>query len=317
MKFANPRNDVAFKKIFGDEHKKHILISFLNAVLNLQDEREIADLTIVNPYQLPKISILKNSILDIRAVDRRGVTFIVEMQVEDIIGFEKKFQYYVSKAYASQIQVGEDYPKLNQVILVAILDFSAFQGDHYLTRHLILNDKTHLQELKDLEFNFIELPKFTKTENDLTTVLDKWIYFIKYADDLEVMPVTADFEALQEAYQTANQFGWSAEELEFYESRAIKMQDERGALEKSAQIGEERGIKIGEKRGIKIGEERGRLIELWDALEMGLELKFGADGLALMPKIRAISEIQILKTLQQELRRATALVSVQEKLYRN
>ena len=79
MRFVNPKNDVAFKKIFGDENHKEILISFLNAVLNLQDLHEIADLTILNPYQAPKLAALKYTLLDVRAIDKRGVTFIVEM----------------------------------------------------------------------------------------------------------------------------------------------------------------------------------------------------------------------------------------------
>ena len=82
MLFVNPKNGVAFKKIFGNEQHKEILISFLNAVLNLHGVHEIADLTILNPYQAPKLAELKYTLLDVRAIDKRGVTFIVEMQIE-------------------------------------------------------------------------------------------------------------------------------------------------------------------------------------------------------------------------------------------
>lgn len=70
---------------------------------------------------------------------------------------EKRFTYYIAKAYVSQIERGEDYPKLNQVIFIGVLDFTLFEEEDYLTRHLILNTSTHEQELQDLEFNFIEL----------------------------------------------------------------------------------------------------------------------------------------------------------------
>ena len=86
MKFVNPKNDVAFKKIFGNEQKSEILISFLNAVLNLTGEKEIQAIKILNPYQAPKIEALKYTLLDVRAKDKRGVTFIVEMQVERVAG---------------------------------------------------------------------------------------------------------------------------------------------------------------------------------------------------------------------------------------
>ena len=80
MRFVNPKNDVAFKKIFSDENHKGILISFLNAVLNLEGVHEIADLTILNPYQAPKLDAREVHVADVRAIDKRGVTFIVEMQ---------------------------------------------------------------------------------------------------------------------------------------------------------------------------------------------------------------------------------------------
>ncbi|MBV6343721.1 PD-(D/E)XK nuclease family transposase, partial [Candidatus Magnetobacterium casense] len=82
MQFVDVRSDIAFKKIFGNEGKKGILISFLNAVLDLAGEREIDDLLILNPYQTPNIKILKETILDIRAVDKRGITFIIEIQIQ-------------------------------------------------------------------------------------------------------------------------------------------------------------------------------------------------------------------------------------------
>lgn len=231
MKFVNPRNDVAFKKIFGNEQKKEILISFLNAVLNLTGEKEIQEIEILNPYQAPRIEVLKYTLLDVRATDRRGVTFIVEMQVEKVAGLRKRFAYYAAKAYVSQIERGEDYPKLNQVIFIGILDFVEFETAHYLTRLQILNTETYQQEIEDLEFNFIELPKFTKQDHELETILEKWVYFLKHADELEVVPASADTDPLQAAYEVANTFGWSREELELYDYWGIRAQDERGMVQ--------------------------------------------------------------------------------------
>jgi predicted transposase/invertase (TIGR01784 family) len=254
MRFVNPKNDVAFKKIFGDENRKEILISFLNAVLNLQGMHEIADLTILNPYQAPKLAELKYTLLDVRAIDKRGVTFIVEMQVEQVAGYQKRFLYYGAKAYAGQIERGDDYPKLNQVIFIGILDFIGFEGAEYLSRHLILNQATHKQEIDGMEFNFIELPKFTKQEHELTTLLDKWVYFLKYASDLDVIPDSADTTSLKAAYEVAERFRWSKDELEIYDYWGMKAQDERGI----AIAAEERGERRGEQRGKEIGKEIGR-----------------------------------------------------------
>jgi predicted transposase/invertase (TIGR01784 family) len=254
VKFVKPTNDVAFKKIFGNEEKKEILISFLNAVLDLSGDHEIEDLAILNPYQTPKIEALKDTLLDVKARDKRGVTFIVEMQIEYTVGLKKRFLYYTAKEYVAQIERGEDYPHLNQVIFIGILDFNAFRGQNYLTRHVLLNTETHVQELDDLELNFIELPKFTKQEEELETVLEKWVYFIKNAGDLQVIPASADIRPLRTAYEVANEFGWKQEDLEVYENRGIKIQDERGALQHAL----EKGLQQGEQRGLQKGLLQGR-----------------------------------------------------------
>ena len=122
MKFVDIKNDIAFRKIFGNENKKEILISFVNAVLELPKGKKIIKVEIKNPYQLPEIKDLKSSILDVRATDERNISYIVEMQVEEIEGFDKRVQYYTAKQYSSQINKGDDYPKLNQVIFIGNLD---------------------------------------------------------------------------------------------------------------------------------------------------------------------------------------------------
>lgn len=278
MRFVDPKNDVAFKKIFGDEQHKEILISFLNAVLDLKGTQEIADIEILNPYQAPRLELLKYTLLDLKAVDQRGVTFIVEMQVEEIEGYKKRFQYYAAKAYASQIERGEEYVKLNQVIFIGILNFTAFESKHYLSRHLLLNLETKDQELSDIEFNFIELPKFKKQEQELTTLLDKWIYFIKYAGRLEVLPENTNSPALQSAYAVAERFRWSKEELEVYDYWSMKLQDERGALSVAERRGLERGLEAGHKAGIVEGEKAARMATaralLADGMDAALVAKY-------------------------------------------
>ena len=103
----------------------------------MKGNHEIVDIQILNPYQAPRLEYLKYTLLDIHALDKRGITFVVEMQVEEIEGDRKRFQYYAAKAYAGQIERGEDYPKLNQVIFIGILNFTAFENKNYLSRHLI------------------------------------------------------------------------------------------------------------------------------------------------------------------------------------
>ncbi|MFA7241779.1 MAG: Rpn family recombination-promoting nuclease/putative transposase [Sulfuricellaceae bacterium] len=238
MQFADVKTNIAFRKIFGNEQHKEILIGLLNAVLDLQGDKRIKDINLKNPWQAPDLPLLKETILDIKAVDHRGVTFIVEMQVKDNPCFDKRALYYTAKAYTAQINKGDDYPKLNQVIFIGILDFNSFEGDSYLTRHLILNKETLQQELRDFEFNFIELRKFNKQEAELESIVEKWVYFIKNAGNLTIIPKSAEkIPELKAAYAQAAMNTWSREELEVYEYWQIRDTADRYGMEEKFEKG--------------------------------------------------------------------------------
>ncbi|KJU84741.1 transposase, partial [Candidatus Magnetobacterium bavaricum] len=222
MRFVDVKSDIAFKRIFGNETRKEILISFLNAVLGLTGDREIGEITILSPYQAQKTDELKYTVVDIRAVDKRGVIFIIEIQIQREKGFAKRVLYYAGKAYINQLGKGQDYRELKKIIYIGIVDFNLFDGDNYLTRHLILDTVTFKQELEDFEFNFIELPKFKKKEDEVESIIEKWVYFIKNANSLEMVPKCADFVEIKEAYEIANESTWNKEEFERYEYWQIR-----------------------------------------------------------------------------------------------
>jgi predicted transposase/invertase (TIGR01784 family) len=266
--FVDPKNDVAFRKIFGDENKKEILISFLNNILEFTGiNKEIIDITIQNPYQVPKLKELKETILDIKAVDKRNVHYIIEMQMFHTTAFEKKVLYYVGKAYYQQLNRAEDYPKLNQVIFLGFLNFKLFKSNpDYATRHLILDEKTNEHHFQDFELNFVELPKFTKTLEELKDIKDKWIYFVKHAGTMKMIPrQLKEPKELREAFESAKQMKWSKEELEAYDARGMYIQDERGRIEYAL----EEGKKIGEEEGIK----KGKIETAKELLKMGIEIE--------------------------------------------
>ena len=226
MQFADIKNDIAFRKIFGNENKKEILISFLNAVLEFKGNKKIIWVEILNPYQFPKIAGLKSTILDVRAKDKGGNSYIVEMQVTDKKRFDKRITFYSSKSYSSQINSGDDYYKLKPTIFIGILNFEYLENPNYLSRHAILDTKTYQQKLKDLEFYFIELPKFNKTEKELVDLVEKWVYFIKNAKNLHVIPAGLNDKGLKSAYKEADQHTWTKEEVEEYEYALIRETDE-------------------------------------------------------------------------------------------
>jgi predicted transposase/invertase (TIGR01784 family) len=227
MQFADIKNDIAFRKIFGNENKTEILISFLNAVLKLEGNKQITWIEILNPYQVPIVLGAKSTILDVKAKDKVGNEYIVEMQVTDKLGFAKRVVYYSAKSYSAQLNIGEDYYTLKPTIFIGILNFNFLANLNYLSRHLILDADTHEHKLKDLDFNFIELPKFNKTEQDLQTLIDKWVYFIKNAENLTVIPANIDDEGLKSAYTEADRHTWSKADLEAYEYSIMREIDEK------------------------------------------------------------------------------------------
>ncbi|MDQ1350005.1 MAG: hypothetical protein QG657_306 [Acidobacteriota bacterium] len=294
MKFADPKNDIAFKKIFGDENKKEILISFLNNILNFAEtSKEIIDITIKNPYQVPKLEGLKETILDIMAMDKRNIHYIIEMQVLHTPALDKRILYYISKAYYQQLEKAEDYPKLNQVIFLGFLDFIFFkQNSDYATRHLILDEKTNENHFNDFELNFVELPKFKKNLQELADVKDKWIYFVKNASDLAIIPKEMEEpKEIRAAFEAANRLSWTKDELDVYDYIGMNIQDERGRIEYAREEGKEEGIEKGKIIGIEEGE-RSKALKIAKAmLNKGIPIDIIAETTTLTKEeIRELSK---------------------------
>ena len=242
MQFVDITNYIAFRKIFGNEKKSAPLISFLNAALELEGDKRVVSVTLANPNLFPRIAGEKASILDVRATDQAGRKFVVEMQVAEKNGFDKRVQYYLSRDYSMQINRGEDYPLLNPAYFVGILDFPFSQNNHYHTRHLILDKATNEHLLKDIEFSFVELPKFNLEINELASPIDKWTYFIKHAEELTFIPDYAnDDEGLKEAFVEANKHNWSKDDLIAYDNFSIWEGDQKQERDRVMQKAEEKG----------------------------------------------------------------------------
>jgi len=242
MKFVDPKTDIAFKKIFGNDAHKSILIEFLNEMLEL--DYPIESVEILNSYQPPKFDGMKNTSLDVKAKDSSEREFIVEMQVAKEAWFFQRAMYYSSKAYSQQLSIGENYHKLKPVIFLGILNFDAFKTKHHFSRHWVVNKETHEHNLTDLEWNFIELKKFKKIEAELETVADKWIYFIQQAIKLDHVPENAT-AALKLAYEIAEQHQWTTEELAIYDAQEMEIHRNQNVIETARMDGLAQGIKQG------------------------------------------------------------------------
>lgn len=238
MRFINPKTDIAFKKIFGSEQSKDILISFLNAML-YDSQPVIEDLEILNPYLAPRIRGVKETYLDIKAKITGNKTAIVEMQVLNVEGFEKRILYNAAKSYSIQLDAGEDYKLLNPVIALTIVDFQMFTEFDQVISRFVLKEKDYLVDYLsyDLELVFVELPKFTKELDELETITDKWLYFMKSGWTLQTVPETMSaVPEIEQAFAIANQGNLSREELEELEHQEFFIYDHRNAILKGVSI---------------------------------------------------------------------------------
>ena len=249
MRFINPKTDFAFKRIFGSEQSREVLIDFLDAVL-YGSRGIIADLEILNPWLAPRIRGMKDTYLDVRARLSDGRVVIIEMQVLNVEGFEKRILYNAAKTYSNQLRSGEDYLDLHPVIALTLTDFVMFESyPRYLSR-FVLRERDYLMDypVEDLELVFVELPKFEKPLEALEGRLEQWLYFIKHAPDLTMIPPNwAAVPALRQAFDLANRVNLEPEELEDLERREIFIADQRNALRKAEKTGFNQGHAEGRK----------------------------------------------------------------------
>jgi predicted transposase/invertase (TIGR01784 family) len=246
-KFLSPKNNVAFKKIFGMEEHKGLLIHFLNGVLDLEGDKCIEQVDFINPVQAPRLFGYKQSVVDILCKDHRNIRYIVEMQVTQKPGFEQRAQYYAAKAYVGQLERSENYPRLNQVIFLAITDHILFPNKpHYKSAHITLDRESHEHDLKDFFFTFIELPKFNLQEHELETIEQKWIYFLKYADKTTEIPRVFQGTPIEEAYHVLEHYLWSEGEMLSYEDAALAIIDSENAVQVGRDEGRAEGLAAGQ-----------------------------------------------------------------------
>ena len=256
MIFINPKTDYAFKKIFGSSESKEILISFLNALI-YESNPTIEDLEIINPNLPPKLEGLKDSYLDVKAQLIDGTLVIIEMQVLNVQSFGKRVFYNAAKTYAFQLEAAQGYRLLKPVIALTITDFEMFpESEEFISRFVLKEvNKNFTYPENELDLVFVELPKFIKGQEELETLADKWIYFMKNARSLTSVPETMDsVPEIHQAFEIANQVKLSREELADLDRREQFIYDQQGAIIKASR----EGIEQGREEGIEQGREEGR-----------------------------------------------------------
>ena len=266
-RYINFYTDFAFKKFFGTEANKEFLISFLNALLELNGEKEIADLTYLNTEQLGFSNNERRAVYDVYCTTKEGERFIVEMQKAKQENFRDRALYYSSFAIQDQGQKGTknntvywDY-KLSPVYVIGILDFvmddSPEKADHLITKVQLMDD-TYEVFNKNLNFIFIEMPKFRKEESELETFMDKWLYAIKNLGKLDDKPTALTEAIFKRFFEVAEIAAFSKTERYDYEENLKNCNDWFSVMNTAKKDGLEEGEAIGLQKGEAIGLKKGR-----------------------------------------------------------
>jgi len=266
MERISPRVDVAFKKIFGVEENKDLLISLINSIVGEDDQ--VSDITLLNPYNPQNFRQDKLPILDIKAQGIDGKRFNIEIQISDEADYDKRALYYWAKLYTEQLKVAQDYSTLAKAIGIHILNFTSIpEARNYHNVFHIMEKENGFAYFKDLELHTIELNKFTSDSNEelqdivakTRTALDVWVAFLTRYDLLKAdrLPKELDNDKLKKALKVLDVLNFSEEERELYEDHLKWLRIEANTLKKTAAEALAEGISIGKQEGISIGEARG------------------------------------------------------------
>ncbi len=268
-----PRIDIAFKKIFGVEENKDLLISLINSIVSEEDQVE--DLKILNPYNVQSFREDKLSILDIKAKGLNGHQFNVEIQLTDEANYEKRALYYWSKLYIEQLKASESYTKLKKTIGIHILNFTTIDNsENYHHTFQLLDPKSKVKYFKDIELHTIELNKFdnSSSDNDFNEFINKikdalgaWIAFLTKNDllDKNNLHGALNNPGIKKALSVLEIMNFSEDEREAYEERLKWYRVEASTIENIERKSMERGLEQGIAQGLEQGREQG--------LEQGLE----------------------------------------------
>jgi predicted transposase/invertase (TIGR01784 family) len=233
-KYINPFTDFGFKKIFGEEASKILLIDFLNALL-LQTNK-IVDLTFKNTEQLGQSDTDRKVIYDIYCENEVGEKFIVELQKAKQNYFKERTIYYSTFPIREQAEKGEWNYNLKSVYCIGILDFTFDDYEESPEK----NEVVHTIKLKNqkgnifyekLTYIYIEMPNFKKAESELTSRLDKWLFFIKNLEDFQNMPTIFSDEIFTKAFEKAELAKFGAVDLDNYETSLKIYRDLKGVID--------------------------------------------------------------------------------------
>ncbi len=268
-KYINPFTDFGFKKIFGEEASKPLLIDFLNALL--PQASKIVDLTFKNTEQLPQTEADRKAIYDIYCESENGEKFIVELQKNKQNYFKDRTIYYSTFPIQEQADRGTWAYELKAVYCIGILDFTF--DDHKgepekreVVHTIKLKNQNNQIFYDKLTYIYLEMPNFKLVENELVTRLDKWLFFIKHLEDFQTIPTIFADEIFTQAFAKAELAKFEPAEMDSYQRSLKIFRDNKNtfdyAIETATKTALEQGLLQGRIEVAKQLKDNGISVEI-------------------------------------------------------
>jgi predicted transposase/invertase (TIGR01784 family) len=254
-KYVNPFTDFGFKKIFGDEQNKDILIAFLNELL--PSHHQIQTLNYKPTEHLGAYDLDRKVIFDLYCENEKGDKFIVELQKAKQTFFKDRALFYSTFPIREQAEKGGWDFELRSVYCIAILDFSFDEKDPDYLHHIQLKNQKNQIFYDKLMFVFVEVRKFNKTLEELQNNTDKWLYFIKHLPDLEQLPEALHNNIFSKILNIAEIAKFDRREADDYETSLKYYRDLYGVIYTARREGRDEGYDQGVNTGVEIGVEMG------------------------------------------------------------
>lgn len=265
-RYVNFYTDFAFKKLFGTEVNKELLISFLNALLHGREE--ISDITYLNTEHLGTQEYDRRAVFDVYCTNEKGEHFLVEMQKGEQQFFKDRSIYYSTFAIREQAPRGEWNYGLKGIYTIGILNFCFNKMSNGYYHEVKLVDLGTKEVFYDkLTFIYLEMPKFTKREDELGTLFDKWLYAIRNLASLMDRPRALQEKVFTHLFEAAEIAKFDRKERYEYEESLKAYRDWFSVMETAELRGHEKGF----NRGLEEGRAEGRAEGMAQGLEKGLK----------------------------------------------
>ena len=258
-RYINPYTDFGFKMLFGTEMNKELLISFINSLLS--GKEVIRDLTYLNTEHLGTSEADRRAVFDVYCENERGEKILIEMQRGEQQFFKDRSLYYATFPIREQGEKGEWDYRLKAVYVIGILNFKFdSEDDNYFHHEVQLMDVCTKQVFYDkLTFIYLGMPKFNKSEDELVTMFDKWLFVLRNLSRLMARPAALQDRIFTRLFEAAEIAKFTKEQYEAYEESLKVYRDWQNTIVTAEQKGIAKGLEKGLAEGRAQGIAEGRM----------------------------------------------------------